>query len=100
MRFPNNFWKNISARDAFPFVCFSLRADFNLDLTFRTYSYVSTNVIISYTIALRKPQQRAVCRASRNSATSLNVDTSPGEELKTSLISGRSNRGMPLELRG
>jgi len=59
-----------------------------------------SNVLISYTIALRKPQQRAVCRASRNSATSLNVDTSPGEELKTSLISGRSNRGMPLELRG
>jgi len=61
---------------------------------------IREHVIISYTIALRKPQQRAVCRASRNSATSLNVDTSPGEELKTSLISGRSNRGMPLELRG
>jgi len=69
-------------------------------LTFRTSSYVMVLFIISYTIALRKPQQRAVCRASRNSATSLNVDTSPGEELKTSLISGRSNRGMPLELRG
>lgn len=46
LRFQNNFWNNISARDAFPVcVVFEFAANIRC-LTFRIYSYVSGNVTL------------------------------------------------------
>ena len=44
LRFQNNFWNNISARDAFPFVVLCLWRSIMLNLTFRILSYVERQV--------------------------------------------------------
>ena len=45
LRFPNNFWKNISARDAFPFVVFLVEPAPFIDLTYRITSYCARLII-------------------------------------------------------
>ena len=46
LRFQNNFWNNISARDAFPFVVFFVFVRYFDFLTFRIYSYGAQTVTL------------------------------------------------------